>query len=435
VTVIAFLLVLGLLVFVHELGHFLVAKRVGIVVEEFAFGYPPRLARLWQNEGSIVLDGRSAVLGKKVNVPRRLEVGQQVAYQTSTDVDGRETVSHIEMLTKDAETGEIVPPSSDLSTATVGEIMRGTEYSINWIPFGGYVKMLGEEDPKSPGSFASKGKRARVAVLLAGAAMNLVLAVVVFAAMFMLGAPQPVASENVLVMAVSAGSPAEDADLRMGDIVVSIDGLPVRSPDELVQLTNDRLGQSLTMDVKRGQELIQVSVTPRADPPPGEGAMGITIQAAVSKVDITYYPLPEALWMGIQQTLGTVTLTLSVPVMILRGLIPAEAVRPIGPLGIYQQTASAVNATIQMGWWYPILSLVGLISTALAITNLLPLPALDGGRILFILIEAVRGKRVDPAREGLVHFVGIAVLLTLMLVVTYFDIMSPVTAMDWTSLF
>lgn len=109
--------------------------------------------------------------------------------------------------------------------------------------------------------------------------------------------------------------------------------------------------------------------------------------------------------------------------------------RPIGPYGIYQQTASAVKATVQMGWWYPILSLVGLISTALAITNLLPLPALDGGRIVFILIEAVRGRRVDPAREGFVHFVGMAVLLALMLVVSYFDIIRPVTAIDWTSLF
>ena len=434
-TILAFLLVLGLLVFVHELGHFLVAKRTGIVIEEFAFGYPPRLARLWQNEGEIVLDGQRMVLGKRIKLPRWLEVGQQVAYQTSTDIDGRETVSHVEVLARNADAGETVALPADLPTATVDEIQRGTEYSVNWIPFGGYVKMLGEEDPKSPGSFASKSKRVRVAVLVAGAAMNLVLAIIVFAATFMLGAPQPVASENVLVMGVAAGSPAAEVGLRIGDIVTAIDGLPVRSPDELIQLTDERLGQPLTMGIKRGQEVLQVNVTPRADPPPGEGAMGIAIQAAVSRVDITYYPLPQALWMGIQQTLGTITLTLSVPVLILRGLIPAEAVRPIGPLGIYQQTASAVNATIQMGWWYPILSLVGLISTALAITNLLPLPALDGGRILFIFIEAVRGKRVDPAREGLVHFVGIAVLLTLMLVVTYFDIMNPVTATDWTSLF
>jgi regulator of sigma E protease len=132
---------------------------------------------------------------------------------------------------------------------------------------------------------------------------------------------------------------------------------------------------------------------------------------------------------------NTVALTISVPLLILRGLLPAEAVRPIGPLGIYQQTASAVQATVEMGWWYPILSLLGLISTALAITNLLPLPALDGGRILFIVIEAIRGKRVDPAREGFVHFIGLALLVALMLIISYFDIIQPVTAIDWTSLF
>jgi regulator of sigma E protease len=161
--------------------------------------------------------------------------------------------------------------------------------------------------------------------------------------------------------------------------------------------------------------------------------MGVAIQGA--KTEINHYPFGRAAWLGVRETFRVIALTLSVPVLVLRGLIPAELVRPIGPYGLYQQTASAVEASVQMGWWFPILTLVGWISTALAITNLLPLPALDGGRISFVLVEAVRGRRVDPAREGFIHLIGLAVLLTLILVVTYYDITQPMSTIDWTNLF
>lgn len=434
VTLIAFVVVLGVLVFVHELGHFLVAKRTGIQVDEFAFGYPPRLLRLWQQKGKIVLAGRRLVLGNRTRVGRQVEVGRRVTYTSRPAADGQETVTTIEVVPDDLSDAEAAEKYGG-APVVVDEIERGTEYTINLIPFGGYVRMLGEEDPKAPNSFASKSKRIRIAVLVAGAAMNIVLAVVVFAAMFMLGAPEPVAMDNVMVLGVADGSPAAGVGLRLGDLIETIDGIAVRSTEDLIALTNERLGQAIELGIKRGQEMLTVTLVPRVDPPPGEGAMGVSIQAAISKVDIVYYPPGQAFLMGAQQTFNTIGLTFSVPLLIIRGILPAEAVRPIGPYGIYQQTASAVTATVQMGWWYPVLSLVGLISTALAITNLLPLPALDGGRILFILIEAVRGRRISPAREGLVHFVGLAVLLGLMLVISYFDIIQPVTAMDWTSLF
>jgi regulator of sigma E protease len=128
-------------------------------------------------------------------------------------------------------------------------------------------------------------------------------------------------------------------------------------------------------------------------------------------------------------------LTLSAPFLLLRGLIPAEAMRPIGPYGIYQQTASAVQVSVQTGWWYPILFFTGFLNTALGLTNLLPIPALDGARIFFVIIEAIRGRRIDPAREGLIHLVGLAVLLVLMLVVTYYDFATPLGGIDWTRLY
>jgi regulator of sigma E protease len=130
-----------------------------------------------------------------------------------------------------------------------------------------------------------------------------------------------------------------------------------------------------------------------------------------------------------------VGLTFYLPIAILRNIFPAEAARPTGPVGIYQQTGSAVEAAVTLNWWFPVLWLTAVLSTALAVTNLLPLPALDGGRILFIIIEAIRGKRVSPEKEGAIHFIGLAVLVTLMIVISYYDISKPIPAIDWNSFF
>lgn len=433
-TVIAFGIVLSLLVFVHELGHFIVAKRTGVVVEEFAFGYPPRLWKYWQNEGKVRLDGKEMIIGRKANVSRKIEVGGRVTYETETQADGRAVITRLEPVPDDVSDEEATREFG-LPVSAVEQLERGTEYTINLIPFGGFVRMLGEEDPSAPGSFASKSKRVRVAVLVAGAGMNILLAIVVFTVAFMLGAPEPVATDNVMVSAVAPGSPADEADLRIGDIVVSLNDIPVKSPEELIALISDYLGEDVTLAIKRGPEILEVTLTPRVNPPEGEGAIGIGITPAVSKITLKYYPFGEALWSGLTETFGVIALTFSVPILLLRGLIPAELVRPIGPPGIYQQTASAVQASVETGWWFPILNLVGLISTALAITNLLPLPALDGGRIFFIFVETIRGRRVDPAREGAIHLIGLAILMVLMLVVSYYDIIRPTTTIDWASLF
>jgi regulator of sigma E protease len=190
-TVVAFGIVLSVLVFVHELGHFIVAKRTGVVVEEFAFGFPPRLLKYWQNEGKTRLDGREMIVGRKTNVSRKVEVGGRVAYQAETQDDGQVVITRMEPVPDDMSDEE-ASEEFGLPVGVVEQLERGTEYAINLIPFGGYVRMLGEEDPSAPGSFASKSKKVRVAVLTAGAAMNIVLAIVVFTAAFMLGAPEVV---------------------------------------------------------------------------------------------------------------------------------------------------------------------------------------------------------------------------------------------------
>ena len=196
---ISFIVILSILVFVHELGHFVVAKRAGITVEEFAIGFPPRMVKLWQDEGSITLDGHEFVIGRKLNVPRTIQPGAQVYAETGIDQQGRPAVTKLELVAPGvADKGEkgktgseakffsllsrSAPPApaANRPVVTVDALTRPTEYTINWIPFGGYVRMVGEEDPSAPGSFASKSKKSRFAVLVAGSLMNLVAAVFFF---------------------------------------------------------------------------------------------------------------------------------------------------------------------------------------------------------------------------------------------------------------
>jgi regulator of sigma E protease len=188
------------------------------------------------------------------------------------------------------------------------------------------------------------------------------------------------------------------------------------------------------LHIEREGETFDAPLTPRVNPPENQGSMGVGINYEYEN-EITYYSLREALLKGVSQTAEYIGLVFYLPIAIFRDILPVEAARPTGPVGIYQQTDSAVNAAIDLNWWFPILWLTAVLSTALAVTNLLPLPALDGGRILFILIEAVRGKRIAPEKEGAIHFIGLALLLTLMLVISYYDVSNPIPAIDWADLF
>ncbi len=464
-TIIAFLLILSLLVFVHELGHFIVAKRSGITVEEFAIGFPPRALKLWQEEGLITLDGHEFVIDRKVNVPRTIQAGVRVYAKTTIDEKGRPVVTKLELIEpaekeKKSEQQANRPKwlklskpnltaksaaTEGLPVVTVEALTRPTEYSLNWIPFGGYVRMVGEEDPSAPGSFASKSKRVRFAVLIAGSLMNLITAIVFFTLTSMSGVPEPITGINAageempmaktIITEVVPDTPAAKAGLQVDDIVLGAEGLEFKYVGDLVHYVQQHQGQEINLRLQRDGRIVTASLVPRLNPPENEGAMGVRIDYVDIETKVIYYPLHRALITGVSQTTQYVALTFYVPIAILRDIIPAEAARPTGPVGIYQQTASAVDAAVSFNWWFPVFSIIAIISTALAVTNLLPLPALDGGRILFIIIEAIRGKRVAPEKEGAIHFIGLALLVTLMLVISYYDIRDPIPAIDWASLF
>ena len=534
-TIIAFLLILSLLVFVHELGHFVVAKRAGITVEEFAIGFPPRALKVWQDEGRIILDGHEYIITRQTDVPRAIQPGVQVYAETSTDEKGRPTVTRLELVAveeapasnpkkgSEAKFFSIftpkpkkASPADSRPTVTVDGLTRPTEYTINWIPFGGYVRMVGEEDPSAPGSFASKSKRVRFAVLVAGSLMNLVAAVFFFTLSSMSGVPET--AIGTFVTEVVVGTPAAEAGLQPGDLIVGADGQEFKYDGDLINYVEQTKGTEITLHLEREGEIINTSLVPRANPPENQGAMGVAIRyvplaatiitnvmpgapaekaglqagdiiISVDEVELkytddllnyleqvndaeillrferdgkimttpltplpnspegqnklgaeldydldtktAYYPLQTAFIRGLVQTAEYVGLTFYVPIAILQNIFPAEAARPTGPVGIYQQTGSAVNAAVSFDWWFPVLWFTAVLSTALAVTNLLPLPALDGGRIFFILIEAIRGKRVAPEKEGAIHFIGLALLLTLMLVISYYDLSSPIPPIDW----
>jgi regulator of sigma E protease len=174
--------------------------------------------------------------------------------------------------------------------------------------------------------------------------------------------------------------------------------------------------------VQRAGEQLALTVTPRTEWPSNEGPTGIEMRPDI----VTNYSWPQAAVRAGQELYYQFQVLLELPGRLVRQEVPLEAVRPIGVVGLNDLTREAVTQAQAIDQWFPVLNLIGLVSVALATTNLLPLPALDGGRILFVLIEALRGRRVDPAREGLVHLVGMVMLLALMAIITYQDIFNPI---------
>jgi len=308
----------------------------------------------------------------------------------------------------------------------------GTLLTINAVPFGGFTKMLGEEDPNAPGSLASKSKLSRIFVLSAGALMNLLTAVLFFSLAMALGAPTAASPENAVVASLTPGSPAEAAGLKQGDIIVRADSTEILTIAALQQYTQAHLGQSVVLTVQRGGDQLEITVVPRVNPPQGEGPMGIGLSPRMTIKQYVWY---EAIWSGAKQTVSLAAFVFTVPVQVIKGLIPANLARPVGPVGVGQLVGEAVQYSLDTGWWFPAMQIMGSLSVALAVTNLLPLPGLDGGRILFVLLEAIRRRRIDPAKEGMVHLIGMALIVALMLFITWQDLIHPVPPINWGSLF
>jgi regulator of sigma E protease len=356
VTLIVFILILSILVFVHELGHFLAAKKAGILVEEFGFGLPPRI---W---------------GKKV--------------------------------------GETI-------------------YSINALPIGGFVKLYGEngsEEITNDQLPMTKGGRAyfekpiwqRLTVLLAGVTMNLLLAICAFSILyFVYGIPTK--TGEIKVLALAENSPAQTAGLQVNDRIIRVDGEEIKSVDKFVALSKEKAGKRVELEVVRGENRnLVISVVPRESPPVGEGPLGV----AISDTEMKKYPWWQMPFLGAREgfkeslswggmILGGLKNT--VVTLVMKGQVPKDVA---GPVGIFQITGEATkNGALA------VLQFLGILSVNLAIINVLPLPALDGGRLIFLGYEAVTKRKANPKVESWVNTAGMAFLLALMLLITVNDIL------------
>lgn len=350
-TIVVFAVLLLALVLVHEWGHFIAAKKAGCRVEEFGFGFPPRLfSKMW----------------------------------------------------------------------------HGTRYSLNLLPIGGFVKIEGEDmQDASPGptSFASKPAGWRIIILAAGVTMNVVLAWVLLSVQAAVGMPTLVTEKNgreltdlkTYVLDVSDRSPAAEAGVVELDRIVRVNEIENPAIEQVQQEIAAARGKSITLEVERQGQHKTITANPRETPPAGEGPLGISLAAA----GLERSPIWQAPLTGAKRTVDMLVAIVVQFAAIIQRLVTGGGVGETltGPIGIAVYT----NEVTQMGLPY-ILEFGALISLNLALINILPLPALDGGRILFVILEKIAGRRFPGKLEQITHTVGFALLILLMIAITFKDV-------------
>ncbi len=347
-TAVSFIFVLGILIFIHELGHFLVAKKVGIKVEKFSLGFPPNL------------------ISKKY-----------------------------------------------------GE----TTYCIGLIPLGGYVKMIGENpDEETTGAdneFMSKTVLQRAAVIFAGPFMNYVLAIVLLIGIALFGGRPIFDNEKIIVGQVTDDYPASAAGLQADDVIIGIDGESITDYDSLRVRINAKLEESLALTWVRGTDTIRSDITTRITPMPlPDGSIdSIGIIGFYEKViDYERYGVIEAVNKGFVSAHVIVYETLRFVVNLVSGNISADMIG--GPLFIAKQSGKEAEKGAKSLFFF-----MALLSVNLAVLNVLPIPVLDGGHLVFLAIEAVKGSPLSMKARIIAQQVGMVLLLTLIIFVTYNDIM------------
>jgi len=366
-TLIIFLLILGLMVFVHECGHFFTARKLGVKCDEFGFGFPPRIFG-W----------------KKVKGKRKFFWG-------NAEVESDDTI-----------------------------------YSINWIPLGGFVKIKGEdgEGKDEKDSFAHQKIWKRAAILSAGVIMNVVLCAVLLMFAYGLGAPQAiddndlsVKAQDVKIQIVSVldKTPAAEAGIMMGDVLISIDNQQITKVKDVQTYIAGKAGQDITVQYERLGVTKTATLKPTILKETGLAGIGV----ALSKTGIVSYPWYEAIWLGLKGTyLMFIQIIVGLAMVIKNAVIHQPlGVDVAGPVGI----AVLTGRVARMGFVY-ILQFTALLSLNLAIINFLPIPALDGGRVLFLIIEKIRRRPINQRVEQVIHTVGFALLMLLVVIVTGGDL-------------
>lgn len=290
-----------------------------------------------------------------------------------------------------------------------------TIYSLNLIPLGGFCRMAGEEDPNVPGGLAVKGIGTRLLVLSAGSIMMLLLPLLLFPMAYMIPMERYLEGEGVQVVNVAQDSPAEEAGILPGDVIKSVDGQPIHNFDELEDIIDSNLGSEIGMLLLRDSTEVEVTLVPRPNPPEGEGPVGVELGPIT---ETRAYPPWKAIPKGFGEYGRLLVATKDAIASLIGGEVPLrDAVA--GPIGIAQLTGEVASMGLE-----PLIRFTAFLSVMLAIVNILPIPALDGGRIAFVFLEmARRGKRISPKRESLINMIGFALLMLLIVVISYYDVL------------
>jgi len=357
---IIFVAVFAGIIFLHELGHFFVARLMGIEVEEFGIGFPPRLVKLFT--------------------------------------------------------------------------WKGTEFTLNWIPLGGFNKIKGEDDPNIPGGMAAANPWKRIPVLLAGVAMNLLTAFLVYTLLFsQMGIPDP---HTAVIASIDPGSPAASAGLKVNDVVLTAAGKPVDGYAQLVAITHSYLGKPLTLTISRAGQTIPVTLTPRLVYPSNQGPMGIAVGELMRPATNWFETVP----ISLTATGSDIQNILSLPGRIIAGTVSPQEAQIGGPRSIwdlFQQSVSrdvtsrqpsapaASGSQPQVPTNYTLEVIISLTITV-AVVNLLPIPALDGWRIFTTLVEIIMRRPIPAKYQNAINSIGFVVLLILLSFFYIKDLINPI---------
>lgn len=459
----AFLLVLIPAIIVHEIGHFLAAKLLGIRILEFGIGIPPRITRLFRWRGTdftlnwLPLGGFVRPLGEDLVRPLSEEKFQiQLEDQwEQTSIDAGKAVheanpwsriffffggslmnllSAFVLLVLSALLGILQPIGNTYEVVQAG----GSQISL--VEGARIVRLNGNVIDHTEDLITAFHNSERISLIVEqtdGSTEELLLEEDTLRDSRL--------EAQALVLAVEPSSPAARAGIRTGDRVISADGSELGNSEHdavsrLISFTSEHRGQEIKLGIRRGTEFNEISLVPRLNVGPNQGAIGIIIRSAyeVFPMDILIVEsdnlferkaasIPEAIEYASSVSSFLLRSIIQLPFEIIRGAIPAEYARPVSIVGISQLGGQQIRMSISESNPAGLLEFAAFISIALGITNLLPLPALDGGRIGFVFLELLRGKPIAPKFEGIIHLIGFVFLLAIGILIIANDLANPLT--------
>ena len=431
-SIISFILILLPLVILHEFGHYFSAKFFKIKVLEFGFGFPPKLFSYWSSRKKIYFDKNnfdfSELEGKTIFVTTSFENNKEfiLEYYASSKESFSSKLENYQVKIDKVENGAL--------------LIRDMQWSFNLLPLGGFVRPFGEDNSKHPDSFYVKNALQRFIVLVAGVLINLILPFFLFffSSLFI----TEVDKSDLIIMEISKNSPASISGLKIGDKILNIDDKEIHNMNDLQRILTSNLGNNININVDRGipnpfaesweenfsynNNFNDVSATPRWNPPEGEGALGVAVSVQNYRTINVRNGIIESVKNSYYSVSQLVTLSINSVRAIFNDSSNPQFSGPVavGPVGISQITGSVASSELTISGKIKVyIELISILSLSLGIINLLPIPALDGGRILFVLIEIIRGgKRVSPDKERIVHSLGFALMISLLVIVTFQDI-------------